>query len=302
VGHDFYDGERDGSKGFPRFTDPRLRGPDGYAPYLRMAAERSLERLGVDRFDLLLLHNPDRVGYTSEAVWEGMAALREAGLTRMLGVAPGPANGFTLDVIDCLERFGALIDWAMVILNPLEPWPGELVLPAAQRYGVDVITRVVDYGGLFWDDVLPGHAFAKHDHRAFRPDGWVEAGRERLERMRPVAERHGLTPLQLACAWNLAHDRVRCTVPTLIEEPDAAKPIEAKRAELAAVPREAVLSADEVDEIRAIGDNTGCMALKGASPQFEGEPLPDRWPLTSDLRELAARWAIEPERELAQVR
>jgi aryl-alcohol dehydrogenase-like predicted oxidoreductase len=302
VGHDFYDGEREGSKGFPRFTDPQLRGPDGYAPYLRMAAERSLERLGVDRFDLLLLHNPDRVGYTSEAVWEGMAALREAGLTRMLGVAPGPANGFTLDVIDCLERFGALIDWAMVILNPLEPWPGELVLPAARRYGVDVITRVVDYGGLFWDDVLPGHAFAKHDHRAFRPDGWVEAGRERLERMRPVAERHGLTPLQLACAWNLAHDRVRCTVPTLIEEPGAAKPIEAKRAELAAVPREAVLSADEVDEIRAIGDNTGCMALKGASPQFEGEPLPDRWPLTSDLRELAARWAIEPERELAQVR
>src|SRR4051794_20871136 len=31
VGHDFYDGERDGAKGFPRFTDPRLRGPDGYA-------------------------------------------------------------------------------------------------------------------------------------------------------------------------------------------------------------------------------------------------------------------------------
>ena len=27
VGHDFYEGEREGSKGFPRFTDPRLRGP-----------------------------------------------------------------------------------------------------------------------------------------------------------------------------------------------------------------------------------------------------------------------------------
>ena len=53
-----------------------------------------------------------------------MAALRDAGLTRALGVAPGPANGFTLDVIDCFERFGDRIDWAMVILNPLEPWPG----------------------------------------------------------------------------------------------------------------------------------------------------------------------------------
>jgi aryl-alcohol dehydrogenase-like predicted oxidoreductase len=266
-----------------------------------MATERSLERLGAERFDLLLLHNPDRIGYTSPAVWEGMAALRDAGLTRMLGVAPGPANGFTLDLIDCLERFGELIDWAMVILNPLEPWPGELVLPAARRYGVDLITRVVDYGGLFWDDVRPGHAFAQHDHRAFRPDGWVQAGRERLERMRPIAERHGLTTLQLACQWNLAHDRVRCAVPTLIEEPDAEKPIEAKRAELAAVPRELVLSDDERAEIRALGDNTGSMALKGASPQFEGEPQADRWPMTGELRELAARWAIEPERELSHV-
>ncbi|HEX8856859.1 MAG TPA: aldo/keto reductase, partial [Thermoleophilaceae bacterium] len=66
IGHDFYEGERDGAKGFPRFTDPSLRGPDGYADYVRMATERSLERCGADSFDLLLLHNPDRIGYTSE--------------------------------------------------------------------------------------------------------------------------------------------------------------------------------------------------------------------------------------------
>src|SRR3954454_22840194 len=72
VGHDFYEGERDGPKGFPRFTDPALRGPGEYASYLRMAAERSLERIGVDAFDLLLLHNPDRAGYSSEQVWDGM--------------------------------------------------------------------------------------------------------------------------------------------------------------------------------------------------------------------------------------
>ena len=114
-------------------------------------------------------------------------AVRADGLTRMLGVAPGPANGFTLDVIDCLERFGDRIDWAMVILNPLEPWPGELVIPAAERHDVKLITRVVDYGGLFHDDVLPGHEFPRYDHRGFRPAGWVEAGRAKLERMRPVA-------------------------------------------------------------------------------------------------------------------
>jgi aryl-alcohol dehydrogenase-like predicted oxidoreductase len=300
VGHDFYAGERQGAKGFPRFTDPALRGPGDYAGYLRMATERSLQRIGADAFDLLLLHNPDRTGYTSPAVWDGLAAVRDAGLTRLLGVAPGPANGFTLDVIDCFERFGALIDWAMVILNPLEPWPGELVLPAAREHDVRLITRVVDYGGLFHDDVLPGHAFAQYDHRAFRPQGWVEAGRARLERMRPIAERHGLTMLQLACHWNLAHDPVGCVAPTLIQEPGGEKPIERKRAELAAVGAEDPLSYEEVLEIRAIGDNAGCMALKGASPEFAGEPQPDRWELDAELAALARRWSIDPARDLTQ--
>jgi aryl-alcohol dehydrogenase-like predicted oxidoreductase len=300
IGHDFYAGERAGAKGFPRFTDPSLRGEDGYADYLRMAAERSLQRIGVERFDLLLLHNPDSTGYRSPAVWEGMRAVREAGLTRMLGVAPGPANGFTLDLIDCLERFGELIDWAMVILGPMEPWPGELVLDAAHKHGVSLITRVVDYGGLFHDDVLPGHEFAPYDHRRFRPEGWVEAGREKLQRMRPYARRHGLSMLQLACQWNLAQPGVRCVAPTLIQEAGSdARPVEAKRAELAALPAQRLLSDAEVAELRAIGDNTGCMALKGASLAHEGEPQPDRWGLSDELQELAARWEIVPERDLS---
>jgi aryl-alcohol dehydrogenase-like predicted oxidoreductase len=304
IGHDFYTGEREGARGFPRFTDPSLRAEGDYADYVRMATERSLERCGVERFDLLLLHNPDRTGYTSPAVWEGLATLREAGLTRMLGLAPGPANGFTLDVIGCLERFGALIDWAMIILNPLEPWPGELVLDAARANDVQLIARVVDYGGLFHDDVLPGHAFAEHDHRMFRPEGWIESGRERLERMRPIADAHGMSMLQLACAWNLAQDPVGCVAPTLIQEPGPrARAIEDKRAELAAAPAliaRSPLSTEEVRRMREIGENTGCMALKGANPAHEGSARPDRWELDGELEALAGRWGIDPARDLVQ--
>lgn len=299
VGHDFYTGERDGPRGFPRFTDPRLRGPDGYAGYLRMATERSLERTGAGRFDLLLLHNPDRAGYTSGAVWDGMEALREAGLCERIGVAPGPANGFTLDLISCIERFGERIDWAMVILNPLEPWPGELCLEAAARHGVRVIARVVDYGGLFWGDLRPDAELAPGDHRAFRPPGWIEAGLEKLERIAPIGERAGLTTMQLACQWNLAHPAVECVVPTLIQEagPEA-RPIEEKRAELAALPAEQRLGEEEVAEIREVGDNTGCMALKGAGPAHEGEERPDRWPLDEELIAVGERWGIDPDRDL----
>jgi hypothetical protein len=238
----------------------------------------------------------------------------------MLGVAPGPANGFTLDLIACFERFSAHIDWAMVILNPLEPWPGELALAAALAHEVKLITRVVDYGGLFHDDVLPGHEFAARDHRAFRPAGWVEDGRAKLERMRPIAERHQLTMLQLACAWNLAHEPVRCAAPTLIQERGAgARAVEDKRAELAAFagalaarasarpdgaaaagPSSRILAAEEVKSIRAIGDNKGCMALKGASPEHAGAEAPDRWQLDPSLAAVAARWEIEPERDLSR--
>ncbi len=301
VGHDFYEGERNGPKGFPRFTDPALRGPDQYASYLRMATEASLERIGADSFDLLLLHNPDRAGYGSEAVWDGMAALREAGLTSRIGVAPGPANGFTLDLIGCLERFGDRIDWAMIILNPLEPWPGELCLDAAARHEVEVLTRVVDYGGLFWGDLHAGMELGRTDHRSFRPAGWIEAGLEKLERLRPFAAAADLTTIQLACQWNLAHPAVAAVAPTLIQEvgPDA-RPIEDKRAELAALPAEQRIGEAEREAIRAIGDNTGSMALKGASPAHEGADQPDRWSLDDDLVAVGGRWGIDPARDLVK--
>jgi aryl-alcohol dehydrogenase-like predicted oxidoreductase len=299
VGHDFYEGEREGPRGFPRFTDRSLRRPDEYAGYLRMATERSLERLGADRFDLLLLHNPDRTGYESEAVWSGMSALRDTGITDAIGIAPGPANGFTLDLIGCFERFGEAIDWAMIILNPFEPWPGELCLEAAARHGVRVITRVVDYGGIFWDDVTPTTELSKGDHRAFRPEGWITEGRAKLDRLRPMAEAADLTPMQLACQWNLAHEAVECVVPTLIQEKcEGPRPIEEKRAELAALPAEQRLSDEQVAEIRSIGDNSGCMALKGATPDHSGEERPDRWPVTPGLAEVGDRWGIDPDRDL----
>ncbi|MBA3831017.1 MAG: aldo/keto reductase [Chthoniobacterales bacterium] len=299
IGHDFYHGERDGSKGFPRFTSPTLRKPRDYASYIRSAAEKSLTRCRSDRFDLLLLHNPDATGYTSDVVWKGMAVLKDEGLTSQLGIAPGPANGFTLDLLLCLERFQGLIDCSMIILNPLEPWPGELCLAAAEKTGVKIVTRVVDYGGLFHDDVKPGHQFAPRDHRTFRPAGWVEAGNEKIESMRAVAEAHGLTILQLACIWNLQHPAVESVAPTLIQEPGpAAKPIETKIEELATLP-EVTLTPDGYALLAKIGDNTNCMSLKGANAEYTGDPLPDRWSLSAELEAVAKRWKIDPVRDLA---
>lgn len=54
----------------------------------RDAAQPRLDRL---------LGNPD--------VWAAMSGLREKGLTESTGSAPGPANGFAIDMAYCIEHF-----------------------------------------------------------------------------------------------------------------------------------------------------------------------------------------------------
>jgi hypothetical protein len=51
-------------------------------------------------------------------------------------------------------------------------------------------------------------------------------------------------------------------------------------------------SAEEVEFIRTIGDNTGCMTLKGASKRHSTSERPDEWPMREDLLELAGRHGL----------
>jgi aryl-alcohol dehydrogenase-like predicted oxidoreductase len=212
-----------------------------------------------------------------------------------LGIAPGPANGFTLDFIGCVERFGELIDWAMLILNPLEPWPVGLTLPVCEQHGVKVMTRVVDYGGVFHDDLGEGHIFKPGDHRTYRPEGWVQRGIEKANRMRPIAEKYGLSMIDFASIWNLSQKPVQCVVPTFIQEAgEGARLIEDKIRAFAKMP-DVRLTAEEVEAVRQIGDNTGCMTLKGASKRHETSERCDEWPMREDLLEIAGRHELGTE-------
>ncbi len=273
VGHDFYGTQRDGSKGFPRFTSPICAAPASTPATSARRPSAASSAAASSASTCCCCTTP--IAWATRRPPSGRrwpACARRASATRSAS-RPGPANGFTLDVIGCLERFGDLIDWAMLILNPLEPWPGRLALPACERHGVRVLARVVDYGGLFHDDVPDEGSLGETDHRSYRAAGWVDAGRARLDELRPIADRHGLTLLQLSAVWTLAQPAVACVAPTLIQEAGPrAKTVEAKRDELAAVPAgEPVLDDAELAAIAAIGDNTGCMKLKGASPVHEGD-------------------------------
>jgi D-threo-aldose 1-dehydrogenase len=76
--------------------DPDPRTGDFSADRARRSAEDSLERLGTDRFQLLYLHDPDKITF-EEAMApggpvEGLVELRDGGLAEHIGVACGPVG------------------------------------------------------------------------------------------------------------------------------------------------------------------------------------------------------------------
>jgi hypothetical protein len=113
--------------------------------------------------------------------------------------------------------------------------------------------------------------------------------------MLPLAEKYGLTLLQFASIWNLSHPAVESVVPTFIQESgDDARPIEDKIRELANLP-DVRFTAAEVESIRQIGDNTGCMTLKGASKRHQTSERPDEWPMREDLLAIAGKYGLGDE-------
>jgi len=126
----------------------------------------------------------------------------------------------------------------------------------------------------------------------FPADGWVEHAWERIRKMMPVADRHRLSLIQFAAIWNLSQPAVASVVPTFIQEAGAdAQPIEGKIRAFAQLP-DLRLSAGEVEEVRLAGDNTGCMALKGASRRHTTSEGPDEWPLRPELLDIARRYGL----------
>ena len=178
----------------------------------------------------------------------------------------------------------------MVILNPLEPWPGELVLPRRRAP-----RREADHPRRRLRRAVPRRRAARATSSratttaASGPAGWVEAGRAKLEAMR--ADRRAPRADDAAARLPLeprARAGRRCVAPTLIagarqREVDRGQ---ARRAGRGARPERAQRRGGRGDP-RDRRQHAARWLLKGAAPDFEGEPLPDRWPITPELTALA---------------
>jgi len=192
-----------------------LPGGTGFEPkQIREACEGSLERLGVDRLDMYLMHYPGETTDGLEDSWGAMRALVDDGLTRLVGlsnferpevercVAIGPVDVLQegLSLIDHLEtlelaRWCATQGIGVVTYEPL----GNGMLAGAITSPDDFARVIADYAEWgFWK-------------RLFSP-GRFERSAAVVDGMRSVAERVGCSLAQIALAWNLQQSGVSATL------------------------------------------------------------------------------------------
>ncbi|MGW7266009.1 aldo/keto reductase [Streptomyces sp. NPDC054842] len=175
-------------------THRRVRdfGADG----VRRTLEAALTRLGVDRVDIVYLHDPD--DHAEQAFREGYPALerlRSEGVVRAIGAGMNQTAMLTrfvretdVDVVLCAGRYTLLDHGALADL-----------LPAAQERGTSVVVGGAFNSGLLADP-RPG---ATYDYAAAPPELL-----ERALRLKTLAERHGTTLRAAALAFPAAHPAV----------------------------------------------------------------------------------------------
>jgi aryl-alcohol dehydrogenase-like predicted oxidoreductase len=148
--------------GIDRSTAPPRRRFD--AAYLRGAVARSLRRLGRDRIDVYLLHNPrEAVVLGAEAI-DTLADLKQKGQIEHWGVSTADvAVGRT-----ALRKGAAVIELAYNLFHSsdLHRLAGEVIVA-----GAGVLARSTLGYGLLADRWTKDHAFSSDDHRTSR---WTE--------------------------------------------------------------------------------------------------------------------------------
>jgi aryl-alcohol dehydrogenase-like predicted oxidoreductase len=173
------------------------------ADTVRLGAEASLRRLGLDYVDLLQIHWPDAEGNEIEPAWEEMLKLREEGLARAVGV-----SNFDTSLLARCEALGH-VDSLQPPFSLIRRGAANRLFAWAHSNGTGVICYSPMEHGLLTDTFTADNVkvMAQDDWRrhskAFNPP-MLEGNLELRDALRPIAERHGSTTAAVAIAWVLA--------------------------------------------------------------------------------------------------
>jgi aryl-alcohol dehydrogenase-like predicted oxidoreductase len=170
------------------------------------ACHRSLKNLQTDWIDLYQIHWPaGAFGSRMVPVEETMAAmnkLKEQGKIRAIGV-----SNFSRGQLEEAAQYGPIdslqppysLFWRLVEKD---------AMPFCAENNISILAYSSMAQGLLTGKFGPGHEFDKGDHRAknrlFQTENY-ERVQQALDRLRPIAEKLGITMSQLALAWVISH-------------------------------------------------------------------------------------------------
>ena len=185
----------DGFYGIPALTRVRDYSRDG----VRRSLEESLERLGLDRVDIALIHDPDDfMEQAAGQAYPALASFRDSGVVRAIGAGMNSASALAwlaercdLDCVLVAGRY-TLLDQAAAT---------EL-FPVCQRRDVAVLAA-----GVFNSGILARPDDGTYDYAPAPP-----AVLARARRMRDACARHGVPLPAAALQFTLRHPAVTTAV------------------------------------------------------------------------------------------
>jgi len=167
---------------------------------VRRSIEASLDRLGLDRIDIALIHDPD--DHWEAAIgdaYPALARLRDEGVVRAVGAGMNQSA--------MLARFAREGDFDVFLLagryTLLDQEALTELLPLCVQRGISILVGGAMNSGVLADP-RPGSRF----NYAPAPDAVVE----RARRLAAVCERHGVPLRAAAIQFPLAHPAVRSLI------------------------------------------------------------------------------------------
>lgn len=113
--------------------------------------------------------------------------------------------------------------------------------PALAVDGPQFLIRVTHSSGMLEGKYTLDTTFDESDHRSHRPRSWMVEGVQKVERLRPMCEKRGVTVGELALLWLYSHPAVLSALPNIYNE--------AHIDEFVAASNHPLLSDDEMEQI-----------------------------------------------------
>ncbi len=231
-----------------RGLDPHTA--EGYTPEnTERFIDQSLERLGMEQLDLVLLHCPPSSVYQKDELFAGLDKLAQKGKIAHYGVS-------IEKVSEGLRAMEYPISAIEVIFNMFRLKPAEELFPAAQAKQIGILARVPLASGLLTGRYTKDTRFGQNDHRSYNRNGEAFdkgetfSGVDYEQGLRAVAELKKLFGTEdlipYALRWILMQEAVSAVIP------GASRP-EQVRANVKAAQLPA-LSPEQMEGVRAIYD------------------------------------------------